>query len=96
MALLTEEEVQHYLGVSPSDVQKLVKRGRLTAYRLGGTYVRFKKEEVAALKNGKKFVAPDELGRSRVDRIRDFWKFYSFYIITSILVALLAVVLFQL
>ena len=94
--MLTEEEVQHYLNVSPSEVQRLVKRGKLTAYRLGGTYLRFRKEEVTALKNGRKFVAPEELGRSGVDKWLDFWNFYSFYILSSILVLLLVVLFFQL
>ena len=96
MAMLTEEEVQHYLGVKPSEVQQLVKKGKLTGYRLGGTYLRFKKEEVLALKSGKKFVAPETLGRSSVDRFRDFWKFYSFYIISSVLVLLIIVLFLQL
>ncbi len=94
--MLTEEEVQHYLDRSPSEIQQLIKRGKLTAYRLGGTYLRFKKEEVAALKTGRKFIPPDELGRTNVDKLRDFWKFYSFYVITSVLILLLIIVFFQL
>lgn len=94
--MLTEEEVQHYLGVNSSDLQSLVKKGKLTAYRLGGAYLRFKKEEVVALKTGRRFVAPDELGRSSTDKFRDFWKFYGFYVISSILVLVLIVVFIQL
>ena len=96
MALLTEEEVEHYLGTSQTDVQKLIKRGKLTAFRLGGSYLRFRKEEVMALKNGRKFVAPDELGRGKIDRFRDFWKFYSFYVITSVLAVCLIALFLQL
>ncbi len=96
MALLTEEEVEHYLGVKPEDVQQLMKKGKLTAYRLGGTYLRFQKEEVLAIKNGRKFRPPDELKRSPIDKFKDFWKFYNFYILSSILVLLLVVLFFQL
>jgi len=96
MPLLTEEEVQHFLGVDEEEVGRLVKRGKLTAYRLGGSYIRFRKEEVLAMKNGRKFVAPDELSRSTFDRVLDFWKFYSFYVLASILIVLLAVFLLQL
>ena len=92
MPMLTEEEVRHYLGGSATDVQQLVKKGKLTAYRLGGTYVRYRKEEVLALKNGKKFVSPDVVTRSSWDRFIDFWKFYSFYIISTVVI--LGLVLF--
>lgn len=90
--MLTEEEVRHYLGVSASDVQQLVKKGKLTTYRLGGTYVRYRKEEVLAIKNGRKFVAPGTVVRSGWDRFRDFWKFYSFYIVSTVVI--LGLVLF--
>ncbi len=96
MALLTEEEVEHFLGVKPEEVERLVKRGKLTAYRLGGSYLRFQKEEVLALKTGRKFTPPDQINRSALDRFRDFWKFYSFYILSSILVILLAFLFLQL
>ena len=96
MALLTEEEVEHYLGMKPDEVQQLVKRGKLTAYRLGGTYLRYRKEEVLAVRSGKKFIPPDELKRSTLDKLRDFWKFYNFYILCSILALLLIALFFQL
>jgi len=96
VAFLTEEEVQHYLGKTPADIQKLMKRGKLTAFRVGGSYIRFKKEEVVALKSGKKFIAPEELGRSQLERFRDFWKFYSFYVITSVCLLVFIILFFQL
>ena len=96
MPLLTEDEVCYYLEVSPHDLQKLVKRGKLTAYRLGGSYLRFRKEEILALRNGKKFIAPDKLSRNSLDKVRDFWKFYNFYIISSLVVLFLALLCLQL
>ena len=95
LSTLTEEEVRHFLGTGQEEVKQLVKRGKLTAYKLGGSYVRYRKEEVLAIKNGRKFVAPEEIGRSSWDKFRDFWNFYSFYILTSILVVILAYLLFQ-
>ena len=96
MPFLSEEEVRHYLGVSHEDLQNLMKRGKLTAFRLGGTHTRFRKEEVLALKSGRKFVAPEGLNRSRVDQFRDFWKFYSFYILSTIFILLLVIFFVQL
>ena len=96
MALLTEEEVEHYLGMKPEEVQGLVKRGKLTAYRLGGSYLRFRKEEVLAIKSGRKFTPPGEIKLGFSDKLRDFWKFYNFYILSSVLALLLIVLFFQL
>ncbi len=93
--LLTEEEVTHYLGVDRAEVKKLIQRGKLTAFKVGGTYLRFRKEEVAALKAGKRFVPPEELSRSWPDKIKDFWKFNSFYVLSGILVLLLIVFIFE-
>jgi len=94
--LLTEEEVQNYLGVDRPEIEKLMKRGKLTAFRVGGSYLRFRKEEVVALKAGKRFVPAEQLGRrSWFDRARDFWKFYSFYVLSSVLILLAVVLIFQ-
>jgi len=39
MALLTVKEVAAILGITPSGVHKLIKRGRLKATRVGHTFV---------------------------------------------------------
>ena len=93
--MLTEEEVAAYLNIPQSEVAHLIKRGRLTAYRVGGAYLRFHKEEVVALKSGRRFVPPDEISRSWIDRALDFWKFHSFYIIATVFVLLLIGLFFQ-
>lgn len=96
MPLLTEEEVQHYLGINSAEMHRLVKRGKLSGYRIGGTYLRFEKDEVVALKNGRRFVSPQELGRNRLDKIRDFWKFNSFYVFSVLLIFFLIALFLQL
>lgn len=96
MPLLTEEEVRHYLDVDAEEMQRLVKRGKLTAYRLGGSYTRFEKEEVVAVKTGRRFKPPQELGRNRWDKVRDFWIFNSFYVFSLLLIFLLILLFLQL
>ena len=94
--LLTEEEVKSYLKLdSPAALDQLIRRGKLTAYRVGGSYVRYRKEEVVALKSGRKFRLPDQLERNWWDKVRDFWGFYSIYILLSLLVFLLVIYLIQ-
>jgi excisionase family DNA binding protein len=93
--LLTEEEVRSYLSVDPSELKQLIRRGKLTAYKIGGSFIRYRKEEVVALRSGRKFRLPDRFERSGFEKIRDFWNFYSIYILLSILVILVVFYLFQ-
>ncbi len=93
--LFTEEEVKSYLKVDSPAVEQLIRRGKLTAYRVGGSFVRYRKDQVIALKSGQKFRMPDQLERSWFDKIRDFTNFYSIYILLSILVILLVVYFLQ-
>ena len=86
--LLTEEEVRSYLSVDPSGLKQLVHRGKLTEYKIGGSFVRYRKEEVVALRSGRKFQMPDQFERGLIDKFRDFWNFYSIYILLSILIVL--------
>src|SRR3990167_7072009 len=85
--LLTEEEVRSYLEVDDSEIERLRRKGKLTAYRVGGAFVRYRKDEVVALRQGKKFRMPDQFERSWFDQIRDFFGFYGIYILISFAVA---------
>ena len=84
--LLTEMEVQSYLDVDAREIDRLKKRGKLTAYNLGGTYLRYRKEEVLALRNGQKFRMPDQFERNWWDIVRDFFRFYGAYIFLAVIV----------
>ena len=48
--LWTTGEVARYLGVNEVDVEHLVRQGRLTGYKLGGQFLRFRPDQVEALK----------------------------------------------
>ena len=93
--LLTEEEVRSYLKVDSPEINQLIRRGKLTAYRVGGSFVRYRKDEVIALRSGRKYRLPDQFERSWFDKIRDFLSFSSIYVLLSILVVLLAVYFLQ-
>src|SRR3989338_11376858 len=91
--LITEEEVKSYLEIESPEIEQLIRRGKLTAYRVGGSFVRYRKDEVIALRSGRKFKLPDQFERNWVDKARDFLGFYGIYILLSILVILLVVYL---
>ena|SRR3989338_8903030 len=93
--LLTEEEVRSYLKVDSPEINQLIRRGKLTAYRVGGSFVRYRKDEVIALRSGRKYRLPDQFERSWFDKVRDFLSFSSIYVLLSVLVVLLVVYFLQ-
>jgi len=87
--LLTEEEVKSYLEVDSGEVSRLKRRGKLTAYKVGGAFVRYRKDQVVALRTGQKFQMPDQFDRNVWDHVRDFFSFYSLYIVLFVAVVFL-------
>ena len=91
--LLTLEEVKKYLEVEQDEVERFIGQGKLHAYKIGGTYLRFRKEEVLNLRFE---VAPSvQQRRARekptvFSRVYDFWRFNNFYIVSLALVAVVA------
>ncbi|MFH1045385.1 MAG: helix-turn-helix domain-containing protein, partial [Candidatus Omnitrophota bacterium] len=97
--LLNTKEVSQYLGISEEEIRYLVDRGELPAYRLGGTLLRFRKDQIEAIKvRGipriprleKEDVAP----YTWPERFSDFLYFNDFYLIAALIVAILTVIIF--
>ena len=91
--MLTIEEVKSFLEINQDDLEKYLKAGKLHAYKIGGTYLRFRKEEIINLrfellpkkgKNGPR--------QSLLSAVGDFWRFNNFYIISLLVVIALAVI----
>jgi excisionase family DNA binding protein len=99
--LWTTSEAAKYLGVDEVDVEQLAKDGKLTGYKLGGQFLRFRPEQVKQLKA--QGVATAAAGRGEragaddpwLDRLRDLWYFYDFYAISFAMLAVLIVYLIQ-
>jgi len=49
--LLSIREVADHLKISEEEVKRLVDIGEIPAYRIGGTFLRFRKEQIDAIKN---------------------------------------------
>ena len=96
--LWTTQEVARFLGVEEVDVEQLMRDGKLTAYKLGGQFVRFQPAQVKALQGtlrlrrtgGKR---PAAGGEPWVARVRDALYFYDFYLVSATLLAVLLVYL---
>ena len=96
--LWTTTEVASYLGITEVDVEQLVRTGVLTGYKLGGEFLRFRPDQVAALKGNVKFRPSASksaltLKESWARQLRDFAYFYDFYIISALLLGVLLVYL---
>lgn len=99
--LMTPEEAAQYLGVTTDEVNRLVKQGALSAYRLGGQFVRFRRDDVAALAQGRQAALrprPVEAPSHHPtwsERIREFLYLHDFYLLAAVLTLLLIAVLIR-
>lgn len=99
--LWTTSEAATFLGVQEADIERLVKDGKLTGYKLAGQFVRFKPDQVKALKasGAVRVAAPAAVavaapsGEPWQDRLRDLWYFYDFYLLSFVLLAALVIYL---
>lgn len=87
--LLSTEEVKRFLEVEEQDLDGLIELGKLHAYKIGGTYLRFRKEEVLNVKQELFSDKNKKPGVSGFARLRDFWRFNNFYILSLLLIAIL-------
>ncbi len=91
--LWTTTEVAHCLGIRETDVEQLVKEGKLTGYKLGGQFLRFRPDQVEALKATVKPIEQlDEIEApvskdSAFTQCLDFVYYYDFYLVSAVLLA---------
>ncbi len=89
--MLTVEEVKSYLDINQDDFEKFLKQGKVHAYKIGGTYIRFRKEEVVNLRYNLKPKSLKKPSKTFFSHVGDFWRFNNFYIISLMLVTLIIV-----
>ena len=92
--LLTVREVAHILHLTEKDVMDLAESGAVPAYKVGGVYLRFKREQVEEYR--RKFLREAKPAQPVLwrDRLFDFFYFNDFYIISLALIALLLYIIF--
>ena len=93
--LWTTSEVARYLGVDEPTVEQLVHTGRLTGYKLAGQFLRFRPEQVKAVKEQGALKPMGAAVVARADawheKVRDFFYFYDFYLLAFTLLAVLVI-----
>ncbi|EFK96904.1 hypothetical protein LDC_1067 [sediment metagenome] len=95
--LLTLEEVKSFLESDQRELEEYIKQGKLRAFKIGGSFIRFRKEEVLTLRHE---ILPRKgkhasLRPSFFSRIYDFWLFNNFYIISLMIVVALALLVLR-
>lgn len=96
--LLTIRDVSHILGVSEKEVIDLVDKQIIPAYKIGGVYLRFKRQQIEGFKkNFKQPLVKDKLSQeySFKERLSDFFYFNDFYIFSILIIVLILVVIFR-
>ena len=128
--LISIKEVADYLKVSEEEVKRLVDSGEIPAYKIGDTFLRFRKEQIDAIKSEIAEVeesqpqailkpALDQKGHvthpytqmerdikrkepstrrydyTMIERVKDFFYFNDFYIISFVLIVFLMYLIFK-
>jgi excisionase family DNA binding protein len=127
--LLTISEAAKYLNISEDEIKRLVDIGEIPAYRIGGSFLRFRKEHLDAIRDDvdemEKDVPQeikaglDEKGKpthhisdleneikkrepvirqydyTAAERLRDFFYFNDFYLISFFIIGILLYVIFK-
>ena len=88
--LWTTSEVARHLNINETDVEQLIRDGKLIGYKLGGKFLRFRPEQVEGLKGLVKpgaqgTVEPQVPVEALPRRVRDLLYFYDFYILSFVL-----------
>ena len=89
--MLTFDEVKNFLEVEQQVIEKFIRDGALHAYKIGGVYIRFRKEEVLSLKYDvllKKDTTRNSISFGQ--QLWNFWRFNNFYIISVLIIAAMA------
>jgi excisionase family DNA binding protein len=94
--LLTTREVSQILGLSEKEIIDLASAGLIPHFKIGGEFLRFKKEDIFKIKEDikAKYNLPAK-GYSKREKLKDFFYFYDFYIISLIIILTLLWIIFR-
>ncbi|MDO8525722.1 MAG: helix-turn-helix domain-containing protein [Candidatus Omnitrophota bacterium] len=127
--LLSIKEVADYLKISEEEVKRLVDAGEIPAYKIGDTFLRFRKEQIDAIRSDISEIEAMEPERAKsvfdqkgkaahpytdlekaikraepstrrydytaAERMKDFFYFNDFYILSLLLIVFLTYLIFK-
>ncbi|HNV23995.1 MAG TPA: helix-turn-helix domain-containing protein [Candidatus Omnitrophota bacterium] len=87
---ISVRETAQILGVTEKKVMDLIEERKLQAYRIANKFLRLKKSEVLAIRNTGDIVKENiPHPYTPADRIKDFFYFNDFYLLSGILIIIL-------
>lgn len=94
---ISVRETAQILGISEKKVMDLIEKRRLQAYRIANQFLRLKKSDVQKLRSEGE-IPNEEIQYPYIpaERIKDFFYFNDFYIISVIIIMALLFVIFYL
>ena len=88
--LLTIREAAQYLNITEKQVIELSDKSIIPAYKVGGIYLRFKKDQLNAVKDR---ILPttkeSNVEYSFRDKLSDFFYYNDFYVLSLLIISLL-------
>ena len=100
--LLSFNQSLEYLGITKQELKKLIREKKIIPYRIGGTYLRFKKEDLNVLRSHleRKIRKTHWLNQpaeksAPAERLADFWYFNNLYIFSAVIILVLLVIIFK-
>ena len=95
--LLTIRETAQYLDITEGQVIDLSERSIIPAYKVGGVYLRFRKDQLDAIKYKLKPAIKKEVTEySSQDKASDFFYYNDFYILSLLVISILIYLIFYL
>lgn len=95
--LLTIREAASLLGVSEKEIIDLAEKGLIPAYKIGGVYLRFKRQQLEEYRQ--KFLAPLKPSAAEkytlMEKVGDFFYFNDFYLLAALIIILILVIIFR-
>lgn len=89
--LYTVREAAQFLNVTERDIIDLCDKGLIPAYKVGGVYLRFKKEHLESMKGKVKSATEEEIASYALkDKVSDFLAYNDFYIFSFLLISIFA------
>lgn len=106
--LLSLKAAADYLNITESRLKELADHGIIPAYRVAGIYIRFKKSQLEQFKDKISKIQTqytqyqktrsnfdDNIRYTPGERLKDFWHFYDFYIISFLVIIGLLILIFR-
>lgn len=93
---ISVRETAQLLGITEKKVMDLIEEGKLQAYRIANQFLRLRREEVLSLRNsGEVESESTEIPYTSSERLKDFFYYNDFYLVSlAIILGLLYVIFY--